>query len=470
MLRSKILIIFLVPLIFAVSCATKAVYYREMNDLVAGQRYAEAAALAEKSKADVYGEKNALLYYLDRGMLLHLAGSYAESNAAFERAKKLSLQFFTKSVTTEASTLLISDNMRPYYGEDFERAMVNVFSAMNYVMLGDEQEALVEARQADQLIKSLQTKYGYKNVYKEDAFVRYLMGMLYENMGEVNDAFISYRLAIDAYGDYLKDYGVPAPRELAGDALRTAEKLGFSDQVRDIRSKLASPALAPVTTGYGELVVVDYNGFSPEKIDDFFEFSFGWGWAYVGEVQSKGEEESQVQQAGAIARSIASEEQVRMAFPKYVAVNYRISGMEVSEAGAAASKGEIADDIGRIAEKNLQDRIARIRIKAIVRSVIKFALARKISQKVEESSGELSGWLAKKLLTAASTATELADKRSWRSLPDKIIVARLALPEGKHSVRLNFFDSNGFTVSSKVLDNIEIKRGKKSFALVRSAQ
>jgi hypothetical protein len=441
-----------------------------MNSLVSGEKYTDAAALVEKSKDDVYGDKNALLYYLDHGMLLHLAGNYTESNAAFENAKRLARELFTKSITTEASTLLISDNMRPYYGEDFERAMVNIFSSLNYVMLGQQDEALVEARQADQLLKTLQTNYGYKDVYKEDAFVRYLMGMLYENSGETNDAFISYKQALEAYKQYVKDYGVTTPQELVSDALRTGGQLGMSDDIQDITNTYKGAALTKSPDGYGELVILDYNGFSPEKIDSFFEFSFGWGWAYVGQVDAKGDEQAQVQQANAIARSIASEEQVRMAFPKYIPVKYRITGLEASVDGSAAVKGEIAEDIGKIAEKNLDDRIARVRIRAIVRSVIKFALARNISQKVEQSSGELSGWLAKKLLTVASTATELADKRSWRSLPDKIIVLRLQLPQGKHDVNLKFVDSNGSEVSSRVLTGVEIKPGKKTFTIVRSAQ
>ena len=158
-----------------------------------------------------------------------------------------------------------------------------------------------------------------------------------------------------------------------------------------------------------------------------------------------------------------------MAFPKYIHANYRISGVEAAVDGVAAAKGEIAEDVGRIAEKSLDDRIARIRIRAIVRSVIKFALARNISQKVEESSGELSGWLAKKLLTAASTATELADKRSWRSLPDKIIVARLVIPKGQYSVNLKFTNSNGIEIASKVI-SVDIKSDKKTFTIIRTAQ
>lgn len=451
------------------SCAARTAYYEKLNGMVAGERYAEAAVLAEQSKKDIYGDRNALLYYLDRGMLLHLSGSYDASNEAFEQAKRVAEEHFTKSVTTEMSTLLVSDNMRPYYGEDFERAFVNVFCALNYLMLGREDEALVEARQVDHLLKTLQVDYGRTDVYKEDAFARYLAGMMYENRGEINDAFISYRQALDAYNYYEKTYGVPVPRELVADALRTARGLGFPDEAREIMKAWGEPPSSALPAGSGELVVLGYNGFSPEKVDSFLEISFGKGWLYVGMLEPQGSEQEQVAQAGAIARSIASDEQVRIAFPKYMPVNYHIKNIAVSAGGEKAG-GVLVEDMGAIAVKGLEDRITRVRVRAIARGVIKFALAKNISRKVEESSGEVSAWLAKTIIKAASTATELSDKRSWRSLPDKIVMARLVLPAGKQSVQVRLLDGAGYETGVKTIDNIDIKAGRKNFLIVRSAQ
>lgn len=137
-------------------------------------------------------------------MLLHLDSQYSPSNLAFESAKQLAEKLFTKSLSKELSTLLVSDNLRPYYGEDFERALLHVFSALNYHLMGDATGALVEARQVDFLLTKLQTDHGHKNIYTEDAFVRYLMGLLYENQGEINDAYISYWKSLEAYGSYKK--------------------------------------------------------------------------------------------------------------------------------------------------------------------------------------------------------------------------------------------------------------------------
>lgn len=459
-------------LVMLAACAGKTGYYRDLNDLVGQERYLDAAQLVEKSKTDKYGDKNAFLFHLDKGMLLHLAGSYAESNEHFEQAKKIAYAFFTKSVTTEASTFLVSDNVRPYYGEDFERALISVFSSMNYIMLGKPDEALVEARQVDHFLTTLQTNYGYKNKYKEDAFVRYLMGMVYENQNQINDAFISYRQALDAYGRGGKIYGVAAPRDLIDDALRTARQLGFVDEAREIKNTWGGTAEKEQPASFGEVVIIDYNGFSAEKVESIFEIAFGRAWAYVNVTSARGEERQQVEQAGAIARSILFDEQVRMAFPKYERIPNRITRFRVKAvAFPAEATSEIVDDISAIAEQSLDDRIARIRVKTIARAAVRFALIREVSRKVERQSGNAAlGWVTQRALTAGSTLVEHADLRSWRSLPDTILISRLKLPAGSHTLAITCYDQNGNEVRQQTLKDVVIQRGKKTFAIIRTTR
>ncbi|PKM97417.1 MAG: hypothetical protein CVU77_06195 [Elusimicrobia bacterium HGW-Elusimicrobia-1] len=470
-------------LFLVAGCASTGGYYERINGLVRDSRYAEAGAFAGESRKKIYGAKNDLLYFLDRGFLLHLAGDYRASNEAFETAQQLSRELFTKSISAEAATFLVSDNVRPYYGEDFERVLIHVFSALNYVLLDDYEAALVETRRADHVLRTLETHYDGKMSYREDAFARYLSGLIQEEAGEINSAHVSYLRALDAYDAYLKNYGTPPPARLAADAVRTAERLGMKDRAREIISKRGVQSKDVAAADSGEIVIVLYAGLSPVKIDSFFEISFGRAWIHVGSVEARGDDVSQVEQAGRIARSIAAEDQVVMAFPKYAPSPYRAARFDVAlrasaeqppdgnaPPASATARAEMAEDIGAIAVKVLDERIGRIRAKTIARSAVKYALSKKIGAEVAKSSNDRAlGWLAQKIVAGAAAATELADKRSWRTLPDKIFLARLPAATGTYDIVVDFYDNAGYKVTSETIKSVSVRKGRRTFAALRSA-
>jgi hypothetical protein len=108
----------------------------------------------------------------------------------------------------------LTEKTQPNQGEDFEQVIVLYFMALNYLMLGDLQGALVDCRRVNTLLRELNDSYEHTIVYKTDAFSLYLSGILYDAMGEVNDAFIDYRNAYNAYReDYQEYYGTPVPEQ-----------------------------------------------------------------------------------------------------------------------------------------------------------------------------------------------------------------------------------------------------------------
>lgn len=472
----KLTLTLFLTIILIAGCATTGVYYSKLDDFIRAKRYAEADALVEKSYSSIYGQKDELLYHLDRGYLLHLAGDYKKSNIEFEKAKRIAEYHFTKSITAEASTILVSDNMRPYYGEDFERALIHIFSALNYILLNDNQSALVEARQVDHFLNTIQTNYRSNITYQEDAFARYLMGLIYEDAGYLNDAYISYRKSLEAYNKYHKNYNTPVPKMLVRDAISSAKRLGFKDRVEEIKKNWGGrETQSDIKANSGEVVLVLYKGISPRKIDSFFEISFGKAWGYVRMTEFKEDEKQQAEKASQIARSILADEHLVMAFPKYVPTPYFVRDVRCEvfdDAGVRINvednEFELVQDIGKIAMKNLEERIDRIRIKTIVRATIKYVLSRQLSSEIEKRSQDrLLGWLSKKLLTGIASATELADKRSWRTLPDKIYVSRISLPAGNYKLKLTFYDKYGYKIGNKATLNVEVKPKKRTFKVYR---
>jgi hypothetical protein len=206
----------------------------------------------------------------------------------------------------------------------------------------------------------------------------------------------------------------------------------------------------------------------PEKVDSFFEISVYNGWPYVEKVNTKSQDETQVEQARAVLRSVAADKMIRIAFPKYQRNKARVQSVEV-QTSSTTSTGFLVEDVGAIAVRNLDDRIARVRARAIARAVMKYLLAQKVGDAVGEKNNENLGFVVRALLQAASAATEVADKRSWRTLPDRILMARLTLPAGEQNLTLRFLDAAGTLVETRELKNVPVTSGRKSFVIVRSA-
>ncbi|MDH5563619.1 MAG: hypothetical protein OEY91_08375, partial [Nitrospirota bacterium] len=160
----------------------------------------QAVQIMESAK-DEYGSNSRLLFLMDQGMVLHLAGRYAESNTVLEEAHLLIEDLYTKRLRDKASALLVNEARQPYEGAPHEHVLVNVVKALNYALLQQWAEALVEGRRIDHRLNVLSDSVEGKDVYHEDAFARYLVGLLYDIAGDVNNAYVGYRKAEQVYED-----------------------------------------------------------------------------------------------------------------------------------------------------------------------------------------------------------------------------------------------------------------------------
>ncbi|MFQ5598622.1 MAG: COG3014 family protein [Nitrospiria bacterium] len=429
------------------ACAPSLRHHRRVEKKLLSHQYDQADRLVEKNK-EGYGNRNRVLYYLDRGMVLHLAGRYKASNAFFEKADAEMERLYTQSLSTHVGALLTNDNLLPYEGEDFEKVLIHVFSALNYAALGEWEEALVEARQVDAKLNRLNDRYDKKNVYKADAFARYLAGILYEGNSEVNDAFISYRKAYEAFKDYERDYRTPIPERIGGDLLRLASDLHFEaefETYRKIFPDAINNAEKRQRRTSGEIVVIAYAGRSPLK-EDFFIHApvFDDNRRYL----------------------------LRIAMPKFAPRPSRVSGVDIIlRQGAAVIRRELdlLEDITAIAKKNLEDRVARITAKAIARASSKYFAVRAARRKAGEKGDVQADRLIGLLGNLFTLATERSDKRSWRTLPGKIYLGRVALTEGEWEAEVRYHAVSGGVAEARLFPGLLIQNKKKAFLIVQAA-
>ncbi|MGA1868459.1 MAG: COG3014 family protein [bacterium] len=414
-------IIIMVGFTLCGGCAP-ALNYRTLENHMRARNCPVAIEFLKKNKKS-YGHNNTLIFLLDSAMINLRCGNYDESNTYFHKAEKLAEELWTKKLSKEAASFITNDFILPYNGEDFERALINLFSALNYVIEGKNEDALVECRRLDSLLLSFNDKYEKKNVYKEDAFGRYLSGMLYEANGNLEDAYIDYFKAFKAFQDYGKHYGTRMPESLLHDIIRVAQATGRADELDryNIGADHYTGIQQKNAEKMGRIVMIHLNGKSPVKIEDKL---------IVG----------------------TKEGPVSMAFPRYVVNKPQCSASTMIIKGPSKTitvEAELVEDINKIAVKNLDDRKGRIMAKAIARVALKQTATKKIDDPFLRFAANVTN----------TVFIEKADTRSWKTLPGEIYLARSFVPEGEYCISVNHCGG------SQHLDTIHIKAGETAFLL-----
>jgi hypothetical protein len=422
----------------------------EVRGPLASGDFAAAQAFLEKEKPGGEG----LPYLMEVGLVLRYRGEYALSNETFERAERLIDELFTKSISREALALLTSDETIPYDGEMWERVLIHYYRALNYVDLGQFDEALVECRKVNHRLEVWVNSSDRAPTYRTDAFAQYMTAILYEASGELNDAWVSLRLADEAYDLYVDAYGVARPASMIADLLRLATDQGDEATLGQVRERYPEAEARDTREllERGEIVLFYEEGFIPAKAQQTITIPIlkdEWSDDHAALASTL---ESRAHQNYAY-QTKELEYLLRVALPVFPPPDPREgAGWAELRTGAAGARTELAEDLNAIARRGLEDRMGGILFKTILRGLTKYALTRG----AEKELGEGGGFLAN-LFTAA---TEKADTRSWITLPRTIQVGRLVVDPGVHDLEVSCYGPGGELLETVVFEDVEVGAGE----------
>lgn len=394
-------------------CATYSDWVGHMEADISRGQPDKALQVLEKHASS----KDAVLYLLNRAMLLRMAGDYEASNAAFEAAKAMISRLSATSVSEQSGALTINDMMRSYTGDYYEQVLIHVFEALNYLALNQPDQARVEALQLDVKLK----QHGDHSNY-EDGFARYLTGIIYEDLGEWDDAMIAYRQAYDAYRRYPQQLAMPVPQQLKSDLIRLADKVGLEDEARRYREKFGIESAAQIPKRDGELVFILNTGLAPLK---------------------RSIEIRAVTESGQL---------VTVSMPAYEERRPTVTAARVSVDGDSATT-DLVENVDSLAMDALEKQKPLILARAIARAVIKTKTGKEV-----DSRNDALGLV----VNLANAITDRADTRSWSTLPNRICLARLPLAAGRHQVRVELLDRLDNVVAKKNYD-VDIGERDKRF-------
>jgi len=386
------------------ACASYTDETREIRSDYRGSSYADALKKLDTSTLKTE-DKNRLLYRLEKAMILDRMGDYAKSRTLLIEADKISDELYTTSITRTAASFVVNDSSTDYAGEDYEKVAIHTELALSYIATRDLDAARVEARKINNKLAQINGDYEeQKDRYSEDAFARYLSGIIYEARGEVDDAIIDYTKAVSLYrGNFAQFVTGGVPDNLVRALYRLLVKRGRTDRLAQLEHDyprevaLAKQDLA--VDDMAEVIVVHELGHIAVKTAQEFALPIG--------------------------RQI-----VRFSFPVITAGprsyfgNTGITDMATHTTVTADN----AEDLNAIARASLEDRRGRMIAKGAARLLAKG----QITEQAYKNFGPLGGLLA----NVYSVVTETADTRSWTLLPESFAITRMRLKAGKHVLKI----------------------------------
>ena len=121
--------------------------------------------------------------------------------------------------------------------------------------------------------------------------------------------------------------------------------------------------------------------------------------------------------------------QVPVSFPIYPVMTSGVA-TELSLDGYSLLFDDDVLDIDSMARRSLKDEIPAILLRTVTRASFKTAI-QNAAREIDETG------LLGDLIAVAAVASESADDRSWRMLPNKVGIGRIMVEKGEHQLTLN---------------------------------
>ncbi len=409
-LRS-IRILFCSSVFVLASCASYQGKVNNARTALERGNYEEAIGAFQKLAAE--HEKDKLVYLMDLGTALQVAGRLTESNKIFTQADDLSERLDYHSVTKVASSLVANEEMVQYKGDTFEKIFINAYKALNYLELGDLENALVQSRRINE--KYQQYRQADKKNFELNFFARYIAALAREASRDYDNAYIAMNEA------YSID---PRSPQIQADLLRLAKKSRRDTEYKKWVSQFGTHIEKPewYNPNLATVVFIFHQGWGPRKDYDSFDHRFPtlkpvFSLNHRAELQLLGNNDNQ---------SFG---------PFHTQEIYNVSEAEIKT---------LADD----------------RLSLIGRRAAGMVTKKVVSDQLREKDGALAAiaWIA-------LNVTDRADLRQWSTLPNSFHIVRVQVPPGQYKLQARGQTGAQTSVTGwQTLKEVSLKKNEIIFA------
>jgi len=418
------LLLVLATTLLATGCQTyqqqnKVVRYWQQGDLPKAAD--EATTKADKNA----GNKDAIIWRLEQGSALRAVGRYQDSNTAFDQAQAKIDDYAQKAkvrLGQEGAAMISNQANLDYEGRAYDGIMLNTYEALNYLALGEPDKArpeLINAyfRQQEAVAanqKRIQQAQDDAAQSKDSEYIARAQqdsGFQSQLSGVTSNLDVP---GISAYADYVNPFTVyldglyfMANATDVSDLERSRKSLGrvvsFAPDNVYVKQDLAATEglihgqpLAPTT------YVIFETGCAPQR--------------------------SQIRIDIPILVSKVS--YIGAAFPTLKFENNYMPFLTVSANGTPTSTMLVASMDAVIAQ-DFKNELPVIITKTLIATVVKGVAAYAANGAAQNAGGDLGGLLTQIGTAVYQMAVNIADERTWSTLPKQFQVARVPTPTNR---------------------------------------
>lgn len=416
------LLLMLATALLATGCQTyqqqnKVVRYWQQGDLPKAAD--EATTKADKNA----GHKDGIIWRLEQGSALRAVGRYQDSNKAFDQAQTKIDDYAQQAkvrLGQESAAMLSNQANLAYEGRAYDGIMLNTYEALNYLALGERDKArpeLINAylRQQDAVAankKRIQEAQADAEQSKDSAAIARAQqdpGLQAQLAGTTTNLN-----GMRFYGDYVNPFTVYL------DGLYfMANAADVSDLERSRKSLSRVVSFAPDNVYVKQDLASTEGLIRGQPLPPTTYVIFETGCA---------PQRGQVRIDIPIILSRVS--YVGAAFPKLEFQNNYLPFLTVSANGINTSTMLVASMDAVIAQ-DFKNELPVIITKTIIATVVKGVAAYAANSAAENAGGDLGGLLTQLGTAVYQMAVNIADTRTWSTLPKQFQVARVPTPANR---------------------------------------
>ena len=392
-----------------------------------------------------YSKKDLLVYYMDNGSINFYANNSKETFTFLEKADRYQEELFTQSITSNISTYLINDNQRPYAGEDFEILYLNVLKSIAFAEHGNNEDAMVEIRKGINKLSIFEIRYQKQLDKLKESTPKEFIDKVGSNSYDSNIG--KYDLADSALLRLLsmilhRDDNLPDDAEIDKRKIEETRRLysgiyNFENVDLD-QIQLNKPK---------DKVLVDFvafSGLTAQKKPWNLDVITSNGVMYVTS-NTHGRQYSTFMpfygRVGSFSISIPYIERRKNRIQSAVLF---VDGKQVKQLDLIERTSNIA--INQF-DKHKGFIVMKSLIRATAKAVATYELQEQARKKRAKGQDDTAYAIAGLFSSVFASATEVADIRSWNTLPDNCYFGEVALEEGPHKIEIHYLDGLKNTVS-----------------------